>query len=251
MKAENNNTQPTKYRTAIDIVNQTYDFLDMGKARLKDIENGDTEYLINLYHETIGHISKVLEEAKPNEFTFSDREEVIDLFKELVYIINELKPQLNEEDYKEFRKFYRDVNSELGTVKSTIAIEPNPLRESLLKILNEHLIDNTLNSKIIVNENESWFKVGVQFANGKIIELFDEGKNKSEISKELFGSTSYRIMIGQTYENKNDPVKNLFKRRRAKKEIEQVIKYCIKNRIPIKEQKFIEYERRLRLKSKS
>lgn len=85
--------------------------------------------------------------------------------------------------------------------------------------------------------NETWFEIGLEFANGNIDKLVKQGKSQVEIANILFKNkkikpSSYRPWVNYTITKANND-KNIFTRSNSEDELKKVYDYCIENNIDI------------------
>lgn len=116
---------------------------------------------------------------------------------------------------------------------------------------------NNLEFVVIEQEQQSkvknfntWFDVGVKFANGEIYEHYKNGKGLtgSELKEKVFGKDSadrFRTYTDCTLNNKTDSnkQKNIFARTKAKMEQLKVIEHCLENNFEICEKFKEEYSK--------
>ncbi|WP_374552517.1 hypothetical protein [Flavobacterium sp.] len=104
---------------------------------------------------------------------------------------------------------------------------------------------NTLKTENNKNNlaNKPWFKIGVDFANGKIFELISEGCNYSQVSRQLYGSDKYKNYISESFSTNPSNKSKAILQNKVKMSL--IKEYFDKNNKNVNE-KFIEYFNKLK-----
>lgn len=261
MKKESNNKKYSHWQTSSqDIVIETSNVINNAEAKLKEVKNGNNEFLDSGYFQIESHLLKVLEVVKTNDIKPIAFNRLETLFEKLVKIGKELKTHLNVKSYEEFKEFYSDVNYSLDSEKPVKVIEPNVMRDIYLNKLHNYLEKPKSKSNNI--KDKPAYKLGLLIASGKFQECINNNMRFKEIADTYFegddSKNTIRTMMSHNTVDKDGSyptnLKNcIFRPDMYKMEeiIFAIIQECNSKKIPIVDKIFKEYEKILFNKTNS
>jgi|GEM_PF-4521802 len=133
--------------------------------------------------------------------------------------------------------FWKGTSFEL-VGKESIYIKPKYFTKEIVFKIVERLTSENHIKKIKKDEEQDWYLVAFEFANGNIYESKKIGSIK--IAKDIFPQIidkkrleTLSTYIRQTKNDNEDKYKNIFKRNNAKEELQRVINDCIDKGIKI------------------
>ena len=213
------------------IDNYKNDFGEFLKTQ-NDKESYLTDAYIHLYTQINNTIQALEDKSTETNVILNLLDQLIKLKKIFFEILNKKYFSENWEGVAELMiKYYAEKNY----------INPSMFNEKYLDLVIKRLFEQNnlvLNKVAKKKPVDSWFKVGIELANGRAFEIFYKYKSlkvkekRIFITKEIFKDKyeeAFGLYIYGSINGYKSVDKNIFKRSNAEKEIGKIIKYCKQN----------------------